>query len=86
MKSTIEMVQESGLYETLQNGMPGAAQWVGLVEELEHLVELVRADERSIEREACAKVCEDLDWSQDSTWEVATLDCAEAIRARGETK
>jgi hypothetical protein len=38
------------------------------------------------EREACAKVCEDLDWSRDSTWEVATLDCAEAIRARGETK
>lgn len=38
------------------------------------------------EREACAKVCEDLDLSQDSTWQVATLDCAAAIRARGETK
>ena len=35
------------------------------------------------EREACAKVCEDLDLSQDSTWQVATLDCAAAIRARG---
>jgi hypothetical protein len=42
----------------------------------------IRADER----EACAKVCDDLDWSQDSTWQVATIDCAEAIRARGETK
>lgn len=38
------------------------------------------------EREGCAKVCEDLDLSQDSTWQVATLDCAAAIRARGETK
>jgi hypothetical protein len=28
---------------------------------------------------ACAKKCEDLDWSQDSTWQAATLDCAEAI-------
>ena len=37
------------------------------------------------EREACAKVCEDLDWSQDSTWQVATLDCATAIRARANT-
>ena len=37
------------------------------------------------EREACAKVCDDLSLSQNSEWEVGTLDCAEAIRARGET-
>ena len=35
------------------------------------------------EREACAKVCEDLSLSQNSEWEVGTLDCADAIRARG---
>ena len=40
------------------------------------------------EREACAKVCDDLPLPPDvarsdaSIWEVATLDCAEAIRAR----
>jgi hypothetical protein len=34
------------------------------------------------EREACAKVCEDLSLSQNSEWEVGTLDCADAIRAR----
>ena len=51
----------------------------------EHL-ELVRADER----EECAKVCDDLPLPPDvarsdaSIWEVATLDCAEAIRARGQ--
>jgi ketosteroid isomerase-like protein len=37
------------------------------------------------EREACAKVCEDLSLSQNSEWEVGTLDCADAIRARGNT-
>lgn len=36
------------------------------------------------EREECAKVCEDLSLSQNSEWEVGTLDCADAIRARGQ--
>jgi hypothetical protein len=36
------------------------------------------------EREACANVCEILAWSQDSTWRAATMDCAAAIRARGQ--
>jgi hypothetical protein len=38
------------------------------------------------ERKACAKVCDDLSLSQNSEWEVGTLDCAEAIRARGDAK
>jgi len=44
------------------------------------------------EREACAKVCVELvpDMSRiandASVWDVATFDCAAAIRARGETK
>ena len=46
--------------------------------EIDALVALARADER----EACAKVCEDLSLSQNSEWEVGTLDCADAIRAR----
>ena len=40
------------------------------------------------EREACAKVCEDLDESDTRfrhDYMRGTLDCAEAIRARGET-
>jgi hypothetical protein len=43
------------------------------------------------EREACAKVCDELvpDMSRTandaSVWDVATFDCAEAIRARGNT-
>ena len=48
---------------------------------LERLVELVRADER----EACAKVCDDIDASH---WgcEVKASWCSREIRARGETK
>jgi hypothetical protein len=40
------------------------------------------------EREACAKVCDDLPTPErmsldnESLWEAATLDCADAIRAR----
>ena len=43
------------------------------------------------EREACAKVCDELvpDMSRTandaSVWDVATFDCAAAIRARGNT-
>ena len=53
-------------------------------DDLERFAELVRADER----EACAKVCADLvpDISRTandaSVWDVATFDCATAIRAR----
>jgi hypothetical protein len=49
------------------------------------LVELVRADER----EACSKVCDDLPApdiysnTDKSMWDVACMDCADAIRARG---
>jgi hypothetical protein len=48
---------------------------------LKELERLVRADER----EACAKVCDDID---DSHWgcEVKASWCSREIRARGETK
>jgi len=48
-------------------------------------------EERKAEREACAKVCDDLPTPErmsldnESLWEAATLDCADAIRARGNT-
>jgi hypothetical protein len=83
MRDTIEMAREAGFETMLRKGkILGFDRDGDYTEELKDFEALVRADER----EACAKVCEDLDWSQDSTWEVATLDCAEAIRARGETK
>jgi hypothetical protein len=45
----------------------------------------------AMEREACAKVCDDLpppermSLDNESLYKLATLDCADAIRARGNT-
>jgi hypothetical protein len=79
MKTTIDMARE----------VYGAhTEWAGApLDRLEQIVALVRADER----EACAKACEELvpDMSRTandaSVWDVATFDCAIAIRARGNT-
>jgi len=57
-----------------------------VLEDIEEFVKLV-ADK---EREACAKVCDELpapDIYSDtdkSMWDVTCIDCAEAIRARGQ--
>jgi hypothetical protein len=55
------------------------------VEILKAFEALVRADER----EACAKVCEDInakyEWPDDVAERVASQWCADAIRARGNT-
>ena len=80
MKTVIEMAREAGfsLYRDIS-----AAD--GSFAHLERFAELVRADER----EACAKVADDLpapDYvSPDdvTVWDVATLECGDAIRARG---
>jgi hypothetical protein len=77
MKTTIDMAREVYGAHTEWSGAP--------LKRLEQLVALVRADER----EACAKVCDDLvpDMSRTandaSVWDVATFDCAIAIRNRG---
>jgi hypothetical protein len=60
-----------------------ASAWVeghDLTPYLERFAALVAA----AEREACANVCEILAWNQDSTRKAATMDCAAAIRARGQ--
>jgi len=83
MDKTIEMAREAGIdaeKDTL-------CRYEGWLEPLKAFAELVRADER----EACAKVCDDLPTPErmsldnESLWEAATLDCADAIRARGNT-
>jgi hypothetical protein len=77
MKTTIDMAREVYGAHTEWSGAP--------LDRLEQLVALVRADER----EACAKVCDELvpDMSRTandaSVWDVATFDCAIAIRNRG---
>ncbi len=62
-----------------------ASAWVeghDLTPYLERFAALVTA----AEREACAKVCEDQDTGQGLLHDVAVIECAATIRARGETK
>jgi len=86
MDKTIDMARKAGAADIASHGW---TSWVGTqsTEFLKRFEALVRADER----EACAKVCDDLlvpvhiSLDNESLWEAATLDCADAIRARGNT-
>jgi hypothetical protein len=69
MKTVIEMAREAGLV-----GGPVYARG------LERFAELVRADER----EACAKVCEEVGEESDSFTRDILRSTAAAIRARGQ--
>ena len=83
MKTVIEMAREAGGMDGWGIGSKpsdpelSSDTFVFDLEDLERLVELVRADER----EACAKVCED----QMTKWPFGVREqvCAAAIRARG---
>jgi len=94
MRDTIDMAREAGIFVANNVSMV-----VIVKDQLERFADLVRAEERNramrenayvlAEREACAKVCDELvpDMSRTandaSVWDVATFDCAAAIRARG---
>jgi hypothetical protein len=87
MRDTIEMAREADEYADMEWPLrPRGEGWQKCRDV--RFETLVRADER----EACAKVCDDLpapDVYSDtdkSMWDVTCVDCAEAIRARGETK
>jgi hypothetical protein len=77
MKTIIEMAGKAfetpGVEPAFRNGF-----WTVTSEELERFAALVRADEREVEREACAKVCDELHPG------LATKRAAEIIRARGQ--
>jgi hypothetical protein len=84
MRDTIDMAREVGLLSSRAN-LHGI-----YAEALEHLAQLVRADERSVEREACAKVCDDAyaeypEENQDYAFALAAQQLATTIRARGDT-
>jgi hypothetical protein len=78
MKTTIDMAREADLIDDTY-----ASDWY--VYQLKAFEALVRADER----EACAKVCDDINakykWPDDVAERVASQWCADAIRARGNT-
>jgi hypothetical protein len=63
--------------------------WLSTHGALEDFCKLVSARAAAAEREACAKLCEDIPVPQDPTelTHIPTLErCAAAIRARGESK
>ena len=71
MKTIIEMAREAGIIHPEM-----------VVKTLEAFAELVRADER----EACAKVCENIYEGDEACGDWPSPEqCAEAIRARGNT-
>jgi hypothetical protein len=74
MKDTIDMAREANLYLAREN----PPYYGTSMDNLKAFEALVRADAIADEREACAKVCDDLhpDWK----WRAA-----ESIRARGNT-
>lgn len=85
MDKTIDMAREAGLHipywgeeEDPKKDPPRWTMVSPLPPLLKAFEALVRADERSVEREACAKVVEQTKWSN---WFQA--DAAAAIRARG---
>jgi hypothetical protein len=91
MRDTLEMAREARLEEMWEFT-------TGFTKRLKAFEALVRADERSIEREACAKVCEDQKYMIleplrtysahdicDANKRTA-LYLSKVIRARGETK
>jgi len=70
----IEMARKAGFED-------GISAFIGLAT-FKRFASLVRADAIADEREACAKVCEDLEaWNMDDPGSSA----AKAIRARGNT-
>ena len=77
MTTIIEMAREAN----------GDAAWFHLYPDaLKRFAALVRADEREVEREACAKVCEEQEyhyWRATEDQDFTPIDCANAIRARG---
>jgi hypothetical protein len=100
MKDTIDMAREAGfgnyvfeaksmfeLFEALVRA-DERNLWPAEMEAMERQVNIL-TDALAAEREACAKVCEELvpdmsrTASEASVWDVATFDCAGAIRNRG---
>jgi hypothetical protein len=75
MRNTIDMAREAGFPLMSFEGVTYVSP------ELERLVALVRADER----EACAKVCEELVIEVVGNSALAVDQCARAIRTRGNT-
>ena len=80
MKTVIEVAREVKATAYTNRHYPARTTYTFGPEQLERFAELVRADER----EACAKVCDDIDAEYEGEDVLATW-CSQAIRARSNT-
>ena len=80
----IRMAREAGLVRTGDKWVE-PARWG--VTELVHFAALINAAARAEENEECAKACEETtaSWTQD-LYNSGCMDCAAAIRARGNSE
>ena len=78
MKTVIEMAREAGLDYEQYDSIARVPVYIALPNELERFAQLVRADER----EACAKVCDDIEQAKNFS---GPMHCAASIRARSNT-
>jgi hypothetical protein len=85
MKTTIDMAREVKATAYTNRHYPDRTTYTFGPEQLKAFEDLVRADEREIEREACAKVCDDYDVKYDVCSSDTAESIATAIRARGNT-
>jgi hypothetical protein len=86
MKTTIELAREAGFETMLRKGkILGFDRDGDYTEELKAFEALVRADQREIDAKVCEELVPDMSRTANdaSVWDVATFDCAAAIRARG---
>jgi hypothetical protein len=79
MKTIIEMAEEVGALGYVRDHGEKPHQWIFTPKELKAFAELARADER----EACAKVCDDV-FSSSHAGRIVCDNLAHAIRARGQ--
>ena len=77
MRDTLEMAREAGF--NVGDQFTG-----GTVADIKRFEALVRADERSVEREACALICTNIANKPSNVILGVAIDCAAAIRAHGE--
>ena len=79
----IRMAREVGILETMGYGNPHMKAWQeDVVRELSHFAALVAAAAKAEEREACAKVCEDMCKVKRYERNMTLIDAATAIRLR----
>ena len=86
MKTTIDMAREANEYADTNWALwPTGNRWKQIRDE--RFAELVRADQREIDAKVCEELVPDMSRTANdaSVWDVATFDCAEAIRNRGNT-